>query len=139
MNWSGFYCKKNSIRKRLLTYQVCEEVIRYEASSIGTAVAVVDADEGGGGARLDLAMVFQRLVGLHDGKGELTRRVTPQVPRPQQAVGDAAAIIAAIFILPRTRVPPGRAQARGRNPQQPREHPSFPFFPSSRKKSPLEP
>jgi hypothetical protein len=104
---------------------VCEEVARYEARGLGAAVAVVDADEGGGSARLDLAVVLQHLVGLSDGKRELTRRVAPKVPRPEQVVGDTA-IVAAVLILPRTRAPPDRAQARGRSLRQPGPHPSFP-------------
>lgn len=110
----------------LLTNEVCEEVVRYEAGSLSAAMTVVDAYESCGRACLHLAVVLQRLVGLHDGKRELTRRVAPEVPRPQQVVGDAAAIIAVVLILPRTRAPPDRAQARGRNLRQPRPHPSFP-------------
>lgn len=110
----------------LLTDEVCEEVVRYESGSLSAAMTVVDADECCGGACLHLAVVLQRLVGLHDGERELARRVAPEVPRPQQVVGDATAIIAAVLILPRTRVPPDRAQARGRNLRQPRPHPSFP-------------
>jgi len=111
----------------LLTDEVCEDVVRYEAGRLSAAMAVVDAHKCCGRACLHLAVVLQRLVGLHDGKRELTRRVAPEVPRPQQVVGDAAAIIAgAVLTLPRTRAPPDRAQARGRNLRQPRPHPSFP-------------
>lgn len=99
-----------------------------EAGGLGAAVAVVDADEGGGGAGLDLAVVLEHLVGLHDGEGEVAGRVAPEVPRPeQQVVGVGAAAAAAVLIPPRTRrrVPPDPVPARGRNLLQPRPHPTF--------------
>jgi hypothetical protein len=86
-------------------------------------MAVVDADEGGGSARLDLAVVLQHVVRLHHGEGELAGRVPAEVPRPQQVVG-----VAIVLILPRKRVPPDPVPARGRNLPQPRPHPSSPCY-----------
>lgn len=39
--------------------EVREEVISYEARGLGAAVAVVNADVGGGGRSKDLALVFE--------------------------------------------------------------------------------
>jgi len=115
------------------TDDVRRKVVGDEAGRLGAPVAVVDADEGGGGARLDLAVVLQHVVRLHDGEGELARRVPREVPRPQQLVGPGpgvavAVIVAVVLILPRKRVPPDPVPARGRNPLQPRPHPSSPFW-----------
>ena len=112
------------------------KVVRDEAGRLGAPVAVVDADEGGGGGRLHLALILQHVVGLHDGEGELARRVPREVPRPQQLVDGAgvalAAVPAVVLTLPRKPVPPDPVPARGRNPLQPRPHPSSPSGACSR-------
>jgi hypothetical protein len=109
------------------TDEVRGKVVGDESGSLRAAVAVVDADEGGGGASLDLAVVLEHVVRLHHGEGELARRVAHEVPRPQQQVVGVAAAAAAVFLIPpRKRVPPDPVPARGRNPLQPRPHPSSP-------------
>lgn len=61
---------------------MAKEVIADVASGVGAAVAVVHPDEGAEGPGLDLALVLEHLVGLHDGHGEVTPGAPPQVPVP---------------------------------------------------------
>jgi hypothetical protein len=124
------------------TDDVRRKVVRDEAGRLGAPVAVVDADEGGSGGRLHLTLVLQHVVGLHDGEGEVARRVTGEVPRPQQLVRDGVDVgvgVGVVLTLPRKRVLPDPVPARGRNPLQPRPHPSSPSGPRSREIRPLPP
>lgn len=49
-------------------------------------MTVVDADEGAERTRLDLALVFENLVGLNDSHGEITGAIFSEVAEPEQAV-----------------------------------------------------
>lgn len=65
---------------------MAEQVITDVSSGIGAAVAVVDADEGAEGARLDLALILEHLIGLDDRHRELTAGTPPDVAKPEQAI-----------------------------------------------------
>ena len=49
--------------------------MRDEARGIGASMAIVDTDEGSKGSNLDLALVFERSVGLDDGDGQVAVHV----------------------------------------------------------------
>jgi hypothetical protein len=80
-----------------------EEARVDEAGGVGPAVAVVDADEGGGGGDEHLRLVLERLVGLRHGDGVVAGGVRLEGHVPQQPVvghapstaGPAAAVKAA--------------------------------------------
>jgi hypothetical protein len=57
---------------------VGKQVVADELGGVGAAVTVLDADEGGGGASLDLAVVLEVLVGLDDGEGVLAGGVAAE-------------------------------------------------------------
>lgn len=101
-----------------------EEVVVDEAGGFGAAVAVVDADEDGVGAGLDLAVILDDFVGLNDGEGELAAGVLFEVPVPHEGVAGGGGVVQ--VILAHARIPPHRSQARRHYPCQPRKHPTFP-------------
>lgn len=68
------------------TLEIAEQVIADVSRGVGATVAVVNADEGSKGTRLDLALVFEYLIGLNDGHGELAGAILSDVTEPEQAV-----------------------------------------------------
>lgn len=68
------------------TIEVREEAGVDKSGSLGSAVAVVDADVGCGGRSENLTLVLQRVVGLDDGKGEIAGGVGLEVHVPDEAV-----------------------------------------------------
>lgn len=71
-----------------------------EAGSLRATVAVIDANKGAKGtrvegakrARLELALVLEQAVGLNDGHGEVTRDVLTGVSVPEEPLLTAARI-----------------------------------------------
>lgn len=54
-------------------------------------MAVVDAYVGGGGGGKDLALIFEAVIGLSDGDGEVTGEVRLEVSVPEKAIRAADA------------------------------------------------
>lgn len=108
-----------------LTDEIKEEMIVDEARGFGAAVSVVDADEDGIGAGLDLAVILDDLVGLNHRVGEFAARVFFEVLPPHERVADGGHVIE-IVALAHACISPHRSQARRHYPCQPRKHPTFP-------------
>lgn len=95
---------------------------------VGAAMAVVDANKGAKGARFDLALVLQDLVGLDDGHGELARRAESMVAVPQQALLPLPAC--GPVTAPRALASPRkRPQQRRKQPHRWSEHTTSPKTP----------
>lgn len=75
----------------MITVQVREEAVVNESRSFGTAVAVVDADVSGEGGGEDLALIFEAVIGLSDGDGEVAGGVGFEVGVPEETVGATTA------------------------------------------------
>lgn len=91
--WSDWFVKMGFWRKERederSTIEVGEQAVADEAWRLGSAVAVIDADEGGGRRGEHLALVLEGIVGLNDGDGELAVDMGLQVYVPHQAVAAA--------------------------------------------------
>lgn len=66
--------------------EIPEQVIADVASGVRSAVAVVDADERPERAGLDLAVVLQHLIRLHDGHREISADVASEISKPEQTI-----------------------------------------------------
>lgn len=67
-----------------------------ESRSFRSAVAVVDADVSGRRRGEDLALIFETVIGLSDGDGEVTGGVRFQVGVPEKSVSTTTASEATI-------------------------------------------
>lgn len=104
-----------------------------EARGFGAAVTVVDTDEDGVGAGLDLAVILDDFVGLDDGEGEFAAGVLLEVAVPNEGVANGGCVVEVILV--HTRIsPPHRTQACRHYPCQPRKHPTFPSLTDPQKK-----
>jgi len=65
---------------------MAKQVIANVSGGVRPSVTVVYADEGTERTGLDLALVFENLVGLNDGHGEITGGIFSDVAEPEQAV-----------------------------------------------------
>ena len=61
-----------------------------ESGGFGAAMAIVDANEGRGGGREDLGLIFEGGIGLNNGHGEFAGSVGLQVHVPHEAVPPGA-------------------------------------------------